>query len=80
MIKSVKEIRTEIMQLGILRQGDRIPGVLKEWADSIVDECSSNFECEIENVGNINGEGVHEDAFTAVLVRGSINAVKSQIK
>lgn len=35
-MKTVKEINTEIMQLDIMRQGDRIPGVLREWAASIV--------------------------------------------
>lgn len=49
-MKTVEEINREILQLGILKQGDKIPNLLKEWAESIIDKCADKADI-IEKVG-----------------------------
>lgn len=45
-MKTVEEINKEIMQLSILRQGDKIPSVLKDWATEIINECAAEVREE----------------------------------
>lgn len=79
MIKSVKEIVDKIPTVQtsdfLMIKKDKLELILKEWGESIVDECSSNFECTMES-DDITGSPIGNP----VLVRASIIAVKSQIK
>lgn len=50
-MRTIEEINTKIMQLGIMRQGDKIPDVLREWANEIVDCCAENADLKIVNRG-----------------------------
>lgn len=88
MIKSVKEIVDKIPTVQtsdfLMIKKDKLELILKEWGESIVDECSSNFECTMENAEDDEWEYSYElfngKYVKPVLDRGSITAVKDMIK
>lgn len=54
--------------------------ILREYVNEVIDLAAGNFECSMEDVGNINEEGFYEAAYQPVLHRESILQVKQLIK
>lgn len=87
-MKTIAEVRDSIVK-GVLMErnmGDiQIDQILREYAESIVDECAGNFECTMEegeeaiDIITTNGEMVRTN-YNPVLMRSNIEAVKSMIK
>lgn len=81
MIKSVRDFIKEEMKDSVYREYTpfQVEQLLIKYGRSIVDECSSNFECEMEesedSCPQLGIEIKHP-----VLVRSSVLAVKSMIK
>ncbi len=80
-MRTLQEIVDQIIK-GVLLHKDmgdeQMKQVLKEWGESIVDECAGNFECTMEWDNSMHPDGVVREQ--PVLMRGSILAVKNMIK
>ncbi len=74
MIKTTKEVIGEV-----LASTENKEQILKNYAFSIVDECSGNFECYMEEDFD-SDYGDPNRTFHPVLVRQSILDIKNQIK
>lgn len=71
----IKDIKTVIGEL--LSSTDNKENILKEYANSIIDECAGNFECTMEQ--DLDDPSCNSQEHP-VLMRGSILVVKNQIK
>ena len=47
MIKTIEEITRDINAAGVLRQPEKIPGILREWVESVIIQCSKNAKVYI---------------------------------
>lgn len=82
MIKTTQKVVDIIIEGVLLKKnmGDKeMCQLLKEWGDSIVEECAGSFECTMETWDEYDEEtgGMKQ---TPVLIRQSVLNVKEQIK
>lgn len=84
MIKSVPHLTGEIMRIAEQHQPwSEIDKLIKEYAESIIDECASNFECTLEQRDIEQEDAAYTlengDQVYPVLVRSTIFDVKKQL-
>lgn len=83
MLKNTVEILGKVLAYKDLDRIEKALALLKEWANSIVDECAGSFECTMEDnkdYAEHMGVSIDNQPKHPVLVRHTILDVKNKIK